>query len=119
MLAATYDCDPLLQSIIALLQNFDQKKFNKLLKVWQQRYKELRLDENNFIYFDERLVIPEELRRPIFRSLQWEHPGRDRMLQAVADKWWPRIHREIVLLAQSCSRFQKAGKKLKTIQKQS
>ena len=59
MLAATYDCDPLLQSIIALLQNFDQKKFNKLPKVWQQRYNELRLDENNFIYIDERLVIPD------------------------------------------------------------
>ena len=119
MLAATYDCDPLLQSIIALLQNFDQKKFNKLPKIWQQRYKELRLDENNFIYNDERLVIPEELRRPIFRSLHWGHPGRDTMLQAVADIWWPRIHREIVLLAQSCSRCQKAGKNLKTIQKQS
>ena len=42
------------------------------------------------------------------------------MLQAVADLWWPRIHREIVLLAQSCSRCQKAGENLKkTIQKQS
>ena len=119
MLAATYDCDPLLQSIIALLQNFDQKKFNKLPKILQQRYKELRLDENNFIYIDERLVIPEELRRPIFRSLHWGHPGRDTMLLTVADIWWPRIHREIVLLAQSCSRCQKAGKTLKTIQKQS
>ena len=103
MLAATYDCDPLLQSIIALLQNFDRKKFNKLPKIWQQRYNELRLGENNFIYIDERLVIPEELRRPIFRGLHWGHPGRDTMLRAVADIWWPRIHREIVLLAQSCS----------------
>ena len=119
MLAATYDCDPLLQSIITLLQKFDQKKFNKLPKVWQQRYNELRLDENNFIYIDERLVIPEELRRPIFRSLHWGHPGRDTMLRAVADIWWPRIHREIVLLAQSCSQCQKAGKNLKTVQKQS
>ena len=40
------------------------------------------------------------------------------MLQAVADIWWPRIRREIVLLAQSCSCCQKAGKSLRTIQKQ-
>ena len=100
MLAATYDCDPLLQSIIAILQNFEQKKFKKLPKVWQQRYNELRIDENIFIYIDERLVIPEELRRPIFRSPHWGHPGRDIMLQAVAYIWWPRIHREVVLLAQ-------------------
>ena len=108
-----------LQSIIALSQNFDQKKFNKLPKVWQQQYNELRLDENNFIYIDERLVIPEELRRPIFRSLHWGHPGRDTMLTAVPDIWWPRIRREIVLLAQSCSQCQKAGKNLKSVQKQS
>ena len=49
MLAATYDCDLLLQSIIALLQNFDQRKFNNLPKIWRQRYNELRLDEENFI----------------------------------------------------------------------
>ena len=113
MLAAIYDCDPLLQSIIAILQSFDRKKFNKLPKVWQQRYNEIRLDENNFIYIEERLVIPEELRRPIFRSLHWGHPGRDTMPQAAADIWRPRIHLEIVLLAQSCSRCQKAGKNLK------
>ena len=42
------------------------------------------------------------------------------MLKSVADIWWPRIHhRESELLAQSCSRCQKAGKNLKTIQKQS
>ena len=41
------------------------------------------------------------------------------MLTALADIWWPRIHREIVLLAQSCSQCQKAGKNLKTVQKQS
>ena len=40
------------------------------------------------------------------------------MLQAVADMWWRRIHRHIVLLAQSCSQCQQAGKILKTTQKQ-
>ena len=119
MLAATYECDLLLQSVISLLQNYDQKKFNKLPKIWQQRFKDQRLDENNFIYIDERLVIPEELRRQIFRSLHWGLPGKDTILQAVADIWWPRIQREIVLEAQSCSRCQKAGKNIKTIQKQS
>ena len=41
------------------------------------------------------------------------------MLTAVAEIWWPRIHREIVFLAQLCSQCQKAGKNLKTDQKQS
>ena len=87
--------------------------------MWQQRFKEPSLDENNFIYVDERLVIPEELRRPIYRSLHWGHPGRDAMLQAIADIWWPQIHRDIVLLAQTLSKCQQAVKILKTIIPQS
>ena len=83
--------------------------------MWQNRFKEFSLDENDFIYVDERLVIPEELRRPIFRSLHCGHPGRDATLQAVADIWWPQIHREIVLLAQTCNQCQPSGKNLKTL----
>ena len=41
------------------------------------------------------------------------------MLQAVADIWWPQIHREIVLLAQTCNQCEDSGKNLKTIKSQS
>ena len=41
------------------------------------------------------------------------------MLQAVADIWWPQIHREIVLLVQTCNQCKNAGKNLKTIKSQS
>ena len=37
------------------------------------------------------------------------------MLQAVADLWWPQIHREIVLLAQTCNQIQQSGENLKTL----
>ena len=87
ILAGTYKHDPLLQSNIDILKIYKQQKVNKLPKVWQRRFNELRLDENDFIYIDENLVIPEELRKSIFRSLHWGHPGWDSMLQAVADIW--------------------------------
>ena len=69
ILTGTYQHDPILRSIIDILRNYNQQKVNKLPKVWQQRFNQLRLDENDFIYIDEKLVIPEELRKPIFRSL--------------------------------------------------
>ena len=119
ILARTYESDQTLQAVIQLLKQFDTKKFKKLPKVSQNRFKVFSLDENEFIYVDELLVIPEELRRPIFRSLHWGHPGRDAMLQAVADIWWPQIHREIVLLAQTCNQCQQSGKNLKTLLPQS
>ena len=61
ILAGTYESDQTLQSVIKLLQQYDEKQFKKLPKIWQNRFSELSLDENNFIYVDERLVIPEEI----------------------------------------------------------
>ena len=40
------------------------------------------------------------------------------MLQQISDIWWPRIHRDITLLAKSCSNCQEAGKSIKLILKQ-
>ena len=40
------------------------------------------------------------------------------MLQQINDIWWPRIHRDITLLAKSCSNCQKAGKSIKHLLKQ-
>ena len=64
------------------------------------------------------MVTPEELRRPIFRSLHWSHPGRNVKLQVVADISWSQIHREI-LLAQTCSQCKDSGKYFKTLITQS
>ena len=41
------------------------------------------------------------------------------MLQAVADIWWPQIHRKIVLLAQTCNQWKDSGKNVKTLNPQS
>ena len=41
------------------------------------------------------------------------------MPKAVADIWWPQIHRDVVPLAQSSNQCQQAGKNLKTIFPQS
>ena len=59
ILAGTYESDQTLQTVIQLLKQFDTKKFKKLPEVLQNRFKEFSLDENDFIYVDERLVIPE------------------------------------------------------------
>ena len=67
-----------------------------------ERFNALSLDENNLLYIDDRLVIPKILQAPIKNSLHLGHPGRDNMLHQNSDIWWPRIHRDITLLAKSC-----------------
>ena len=37
------------------------------------------------------------------------------MLATVAAVWWPRLHREVLTLAQSCSQCTESGKNLKTL----
>ena len=63
ILAGTYEFDQTLESVLKLLKQFDAKQFKKLPKIWRNRFNKLSLYGNNFIYIDERLVIPEELRR--------------------------------------------------------
>ena len=41
------------------------------------------------------------------------------MLRQISDIWWPRIHRDITLLAKSCNKCQQAGKSIKPLLKQS
>ena len=58
---------------------------------------------------DERLVVPNALRSNILRSLRYGQPGRDSMAATVANVWWPRLHRELVVLAKHCQQSQVAG----------
>ena len=65
---------------------------------------------------DERLVIPESLRPTILRSLHYGHPGRVSMLATVANVWWPRLHREVVGIAQTCQQCKTSGTSGKNIE---
>ena len=42
-------------------------------------------DHHDFLHWDERLVIPTELRPIILRSLHYGHPGRDSKPAKVAN----------------------------------
>ena len=116
LLAANYLDDELLQTIIAIVKNPTKGKIKNLYSPWRERFQSL--DENDLIYFDDRLLIPKVLQAPIKNSLHWGHPGRDTRLQQISVIWWPRIHRDITLLAKSCSNCQEAGESIKPILKQ-
>ena len=68
---------------------------------------------------NEKLVIPKLLRPIILRSLHYGHPGRDNMLATVSNVWWPRLHRDLVGIAQTCQYCKTAGKNIKTLLRQS
>ena len=113
--AAQYESDEFMQKIIGLLKRPDSTKINRLPTPWREKYKCLSLDANDFVYMDERLVIPKTLRPIIMRSRHYGHPGRDAMLATISNVWWPRLHREVVTIARECPQCKESGKNIKTI----
>ena len=117
-LPANYEADSLLQKVIGLVKNKEGARVSRLPSPWRERFNTFSVDQNNFLYRDERLVIPQSLRKSLLSAIHYGHPGRDAMLRNVSDIWWPRIHRDVVNTARCCAKCREAGKNLKTILKQ-
>ena len=98
-----------------MLKKPDSTNINRLPTPWRERFRYLSLDQHDFIYMDERLVIPKILRPVITRSPHNGHSGRDAMLATVRNVWSPRLHREVVALARSCPQCRESGKNIKTL----
>ena len=86
---------------------------------WREKFKCFSFDSNDFLFMDEKLVFPKVLRPIILRSLLYGHPGRDTMPATVSNVWWPRLHREVVGIAQPCQQCETAGKNNKPVLGQS
>ena len=113
--ASQYETDEFLQKIILLIKKPDSTKINRLPMPWREKFRCLSLDQHDFIYMDERLVIPKTLRPIILRSLHYGHPGRNVMLATVSNVWWPRLHREVIAIARLCPQCRESGKNIKTL----
>lgn len=118
-LPANYEADKTLQKVIELVKRREGAKISRLPNPWRERFNAFSVDDQNFLYRDERLVIPSNLRKSILSAVHYGHPGRDTMLKTVAEIWWPHIHRDVINTARMCEKCQQAGKNSKTLKKQS
>ena len=70
---------------------------------------------NNVLLYDDRVVIPKQLRQIILDSIHLTHPGQGGMLEAAKHIWYPYLHRDIVTAAQNCKECRAKGKNLRVI----
>ena len=88
-LPANYEADKVLQKVIQLVKTREGSKISRLPAPWREKFNAFRVDHRNYLYMDQRLVIPANLRSSIMSSIHYGHPGRDRgdkyrkMLRAV------------------------------------
>ena len=114
LLLANYNADRLTQRGIRLVKNYNETGVTHL----PSPCRESSLDEREFLYMDNGLVIPQSMRSMIMCSLHYGHPGRDAMLAMIEDIWWPRIHREVIDQAGLFEQCLESGKNLKYMLKQ-
>ena len=69
---------------------------------------------NDCIIIDNRVAIPTCLRKAVMARLHRTHPGQEAMVDAAQYLWWPKMHREIIDLCQTCRSCSAYGKNLKT-----
>ena len=118
LLPANYFADKTKQRVIAIVKNYNKTAVSRLPSPWREKFQSFSTDDRNFLYMDNRLVIPQSMRAKTMCSLHYGHPGRDAMLSMVGDIWWPRIHREVIYQARLCDQCLEAGKNLICIQSQ-
>ena len=114
---ANFEADKVLRKVIQLVKTREGSKISRLPAPWIEKFNAFSVDHRNYLYMDQRLVIPANLRSSIMSSIHYGYPGRDTMLRYVADIWWPKIHREVLNTAKCCEQCSKAGKNVKTLPK--
>ena len=119
LLPASYSADKLIQKVLGLVKKYYNTGVTRLPSLWRKKFHSFSLEEKEFLYMDNRLVIPQSMRAMIMCSLHYGHPGRDAMLGNIVDIWWPLIHREVLDQARLCEQCLQSGKKLKCMLKQS
>ena len=77
VLPANFPADKVIQRVIALVKNHYETGISRLPSPWREKFQSFSIDKREFLYMDNRLVIPQSLRPMIMCLLHYGHPGRD------------------------------------------
>ena len=116
-LPANYEPGKMLQEVIQLVATKEGAKISRLPAPWREKFNSKSVDSREYLYMDERLVIPTNLRTSSMSSIHYGHPDRYTMLRYFSDIWWPKTHREVVTTARCCDQCNNAGKNIKPLLK--
>ena len=74
-LPANYEADKVLQKVIQLVKTREGSKISRLPAPWREKFNAFSVDHRNYLYVDQRLVIPANLCSSIMSSLLSSREG--------------------------------------------
>ena len=106
------------RNLLPLLNMVKQQRWNNLKDCYGPYFYNVRHHlsvKEKILLYDDRVVIPKQLRPTLMDALHFIHPGRGGMLEAAKQVWYPYLHRDIVATAQNCKNCREKGKSFKVI----
>ena len=107
--------DKSLSPIIKLIKERDWESLKKSNKYFYSLRKDLAVTDSGCMLYDNKLVIPRNLKQLVIDAIHQTHPGQAGMLSLGNLVWFPCIHRSLTAKAQACDECTKQGKNLKPI----
>ena len=102
--------DPkLLKTLVCL----ERKQFDSVSEEYNQ-YKRKLSTRYGLVFFEEKIIVPANLRTTVITLLHNGHPAINKMTMAAKHLWWPKITEAIQRKCDSCIPCKLSGKNLET-----
>ena len=114
-LAEATQKDKNMTPIIKLIKEKDWETLKRVSPYFYSLKRDLAVTPSGCVLYDNRLMVPAALKQLVINALHQTHPGQTGMLRLADLVWFPRIHRDVTVKAQSCTDCIKKGKNLKPL----
>ena len=104
--------DRTLTPIIKMIRDKDWETLRKSNKYFYSLRKDLAVTSSGCMLYDNKLVIPSNLKQFVIDAIHQTHPGQAGMLSLGNLVWFPCIHRSLTSKAQACEECTKQDCKL-------
>ena len=111
--ATRQDCT--LTSINKMIKDKDWESLKKSNKYFYSLRRDLAITESGCMLYDNKLVIPRNLKQFVIDAIHQTHPGQACMLSLGNLIWFPCINGSLTSKAQACEECTKQGKNLKPL----
>ena len=101
------------EKLLKTLACIERKTLEQMPEEYRQEYKNHLSTRFGVVFYDDKIILPQALRRTIITLLHKGHPVINKMSAAAKPFWWPKLTKEIQNKCDECIPCKMAGKSIK------